>query len=74
MTKDKALKLARYALFLAGDYDIDEAKQYDEAITAIEQALAQRPWVGLTDEEVNWFGWHGTDIRAVEAKLKELNT
>jgi len=33
----------------------------------------QRPWVGLTEEEVNWFGWHGTDIRAIEDKLKEKN-
>ena len=34
----------------------------------------QRPWVGLTEEEVNWFGWHGTGVRAIEAKLKEKNT
>ena len=33
----------------------------------------KRPWVGLTDEELNWFGWHGTDIRTIEAKLKEKN-
>ena len=34
----------------------------------------EQPWVGLTDDEVNWFGWHGTDIRTIEAKLKEKNT
>ena len=38
------------------------------------EAQPERPWVGLTDEEVNWFGWHGTSIRTIEAKLKEKNT
>jgi hypothetical protein len=40
---------------------------------------AQRPWVGLTDEEFRYFAStfdYGTGglIRAIEAKLKEKNT
>jgi hypothetical protein len=41
---------------------------------------AQRPWVGLTDEEVKDIVWSlpyepsQEDIRAIEAKLKEKNT
>jgi hypothetical protein len=38
----------------------------------------QRPWVGLTDEEITKiFQRHGTPngfARAIEAKLKEKNT
>jgi len=43
----------------------------------------KRPWVGLTDDEVNtlWNEWkdavcldHKTWAKAIEAKLKELNT
>ena len=43
------------------------------------QQKAQRPWVGLSDEEFRDFAStldYGTGglIRAIEAKLKELNT
>ena len=38
----------------------------------------QRPWVGLTDEEVESFDVHAIVdaecVRAIEAKLKEKNT
>ena len=43
-------------------------------------ALAQRTWVGLTDEEVKDIVWNlpyepsQEHIRAIEAKLKEKNT
>ena len=42
--------------------------------------VIERPWVGLTDEEVNAFVWNmpyepgQSEIRAIEAKLKEKNT
>ena len=40
---------------------------------------AQRPWVGLTDEEIDDIYWGAgkhdlLDARAIEAKLKERNT
>ena len=71
--------LAQPAQHFNPDWDamavmVEEQQRMAKRIEELEQALAQRPWVGLTDEEVNWFGWHGTGIRAVEAKLKELNT
>jgi CHAD domain-containing protein len=56
-----------------------------DAITALQKALAQREWVGLTDEEIYDFAdkflyQHGSNYgirsfgKAVEAKLKEKNT
>jgi len=42
------------------------------------EALAQRTWVGLTDEEISELirATHNTGsfVRAIEAKLKEKNT
>ena len=41
------------------------------------QQKAQRPWVGLSDEEMQalWDRYaHMEMMRAIEAKLKELNT
>ena len=60
---------------------IEEHKINAELRAEIEH-LKQRPWVGLTDEEVKNFvqavwprGATPTDyIRAIEAKLKEKNT
>jgi hypothetical protein len=52
----------------------------DDRITAIKEALAQpvqRPWVGLTEDEVIDVFKEKNAIkfaRAIEAKLKELNT
>ena len=46
-----------------------------DAIQALRQALAQPEWVGLTEDEKQFFkamGFSGIDI--VEAKLKEKNT
>ena len=42
-------------------------------------APSQRPWVGLTDEEIAAFDWNhavvdAECVRAIEAKLKEKNT
>ena len=49
---------------------------------ALYAAPPQRPWVGLTDEEIDttWKKWIGTEranksyTLAIEAKLKEKNT
>jgi hypothetical protein len=79
-TEREALKLALEALEEYADYE-GKTRAADEAITAIQAALAQpaqeqRPWVGLTDEEAKSFiNFYKMDIvRFVEAKLKEKNT
>jgi hypothetical protein len=92
MTKDKALKLALEALQFALHVGFDESsesqmkkgdkagQQHRQAITAIKEALAQleqRPWVGLTEDEVIDVFKEKNAIkfaRAIEAKLKEKNT
>jgi hypothetical protein len=95
MAKDAALKLALEALegvlddspkvmdasISGGLYEVVQCR---EAITAIKEALAQppqRPWVALTNDEVNNFaaGCHlGKSVQGAiyeaEAKLKEKNT
>ena len=75
---EEALKLAQIAL------DDVEHQRFSwrrfDALVAIKQALAQpqRPWVGLTDEEVIEISHLAlTRVQAVqmtEAKLKEKNT
>jgi hypothetical protein len=64
----------------------DITKGYDIKVRiemAIEQALAQRTWVGLTDGEIDScfedHGWSPSKdyypvIKDIEAKLKEKNT
>ena len=83
MTKDEALKLAQRAL--------SNKKATPEiiyvALTAIEAALAQREWIGLTQQD--WddlykehhdrYGYARSAVglgyeEAIEAKLKEKNT
>jgi len=49
----------------------------NEMMDALEQT--QRPWVGLTDEEIDTWNIVGHEslrefVRAIEAKLKEKNT
>jgi hypothetical protein len=47
---------------------------------AIKESLTvQRPWVGLTDEEISAVDWKSNETlhdfsRAIEAKLKDKNT
>ena len=62
MTKDEALKLALEALEEVTTYTSSQSwspsmtRDCENAITAIREALAQleeRPWVGLTDEEID---------------------
>ena len=54
-----------------------QAKQRKESVRAAVEK-PQRPWVGLTDEEVKmWrprFKFSGELVKAIEAKLKEKNT
>ena len=85
MTKDEALKLALEAFC-----EIAESRNSEwqsgralKALADIDKVLAQRTWVGLTDEEivlisVDCAATHKhTDIhfaRAIEDKLKEKNT
>lgn len=78
MTKDEALKLALYFIENSegGTADLE---------AHIKEALAQRPWVWLTDEEVDQLAATHlfqnvppnlifAAIFAVQAKLKEKNT
>jgi hypothetical protein len=80
MTKDEALKLAQRAL--------SNKKATPEviyaALTAIEAALTQREWIGLTQQDwqdlyVKHHDQHGYGLssngyeEAIEAKLKEKN-
>jgi hypothetical protein len=86
MAQDKeALKLALNALETADETEFWNKQK--EAITAIKAALAQpahpplpaqRPWVGLTQQEENeiWKSSRGVQetITKTQAKLKEKNT
>ena len=75
MTQDEIFEMARQA-------DIRDSLEYDhmecniESLEAFANLVAQRAWVGLTDEDD--IDWDGGDlkslVRAVEAKLKEKNT
>ena len=64
-------------------------KQAQSSVDKAVNAMSQRTWVGLTDEEVesldcvyvNWLDYEQVEIkgekefaRAIEAKLKEKNT
>jgi hypothetical protein len=50
-----------------------------QAIKRVTPPAAQKQWVGLTDDEIKEILWNlpyelgQEDIRAIEAKLKELN-
>jgi hypothetical protein len=95
MTKDEALKQALEALERMKQHSYLRLDYAEQAITAINEALAQpplpvqpvqRPWVGLTDDEIK-DALVSVDTKtkrlppgmkafaqAVEAKLKEKNT
>jgi hypothetical protein len=58
-------------------------EQYDDMyvvyLNGVYDGKKQRPWVGLTDEEIAAFDWNhavvdAECVRAIEAKLKEKNT
>ena len=82
----EALKLALEALQVLGWQPTEEAMDYrDNAIDAIREALAEqpasKPWVGLTDKEIEQVCvplgaamLSFTEVaRAIEAKLREKN-
>ena len=53
---------------------IEIAQAYERGWNA---ALAQREWLGLTDEEIEHIAdseWEEAFVRMIEAKLKEKNT
>jgi hypothetical protein len=66
--------------------EVNEGVAVSDAAQAVLDALApmlEKPWVGLTGDEVNklWSEWkgavcldHKTWAQAIEAKLKEKNT
>jgi hypothetical protein len=90
MIKDEALRLALEALksIFASTHPYrengtctinDESVELsNKAISAIEEALAQSTWVGLTDEDKQKLAAEHHDWEslyfAVQAKLKEKNT
>jgi hypothetical protein len=53
-------------------------KQMQSSVDKAVNAMSQRTWVGLTDEEENEYNYLGPDmhwvIQEIEAKLKEKNT
>jgi hypothetical protein len=88
MTKDETLRLALEALksIFASTHPYredgtctindDSVELSNKAISVIEEALAQRTWVGLTDEdEIDWEeGGNLKDlVKAIEAKLRSKN-
>jgi len=60
------------------EYHFEKIKKWEELFERMSnKVLAQRQWVGLTDEEMAeiWEngGWYVTMFKAIEAKLKEKN-
>jgi hypothetical protein len=80
MTKDEALALALEVLTIQLENSNGEQK-YADAIKALAQPVqpAQRPWVGLTDEEKETLAYDAEGntwmaVELAETKLKEKNT
>ena len=70
MTKDEALKMCL-------EYIETDAHERKYVRHAIKEALAQRTWVGLTDEEIQYcveLKNPEAIAEEIEAKLKEKNT
>jgi len=76
MTQDEIIEMAKQAGFkMENSAAIQAAEIFAKLIAA--KALAQRTWVGLTDEDD--IDWNGTGnlkqlVEAVEAKLKDKNS
>jgi hypothetical protein len=83
MDREEIIKLARKVGYPLVEY---EGTPYIPPLLAVllkAVATAQRPWVGLTDEDMkkSWYdmenimGWYSFQevARAIEAKLKERN-
>ena len=81
MTQDEIIAMAREASFkMENSAAIQAAETFAKLIAA--KALAQRTWVGLTDDEIKTIcsenGWDSSwqslrFARAIEAKLKQKN-
>ena len=92
MTQDEIIEMAIEAEFVSHGKPSDEESElfvcvdkdiYKFAKLVATKALAQRTWVGLTDEEIKTIcsenGWDSSwqslrFARAIEAKLKEKNS
>jgi len=77
MTQDEIIEMAVQAGFkMENSAAIQAAEIFYKLVAA--KALAQRTWVGLTDDEISALSKghivRSTYARAIEAKLKERNT
>jgi hypothetical protein len=80
MNRDDIIRMAREARmpYFYGTWEIVNVDGLERFAALV--AANERPWVGLTDEEVDAFVWNmpyepgQAEIRAIEAKLKEKNT
>ena len=87
MNREDLIAMARNAGFPAADYPSLVSDKEWEALERFFQAAyaaGRKPWVGLTEEEIENI-WEGSTVpilrkeyinlaRAIEAKLKEKNT
>ena len=76
MTQDEIIEMARQAGFMMENSAAIQAAEIFANLVAA-KALAQRAWVGLTDEERSELvtlhhGWNEYG-QAIEAKLKDKN-
>jgi hypothetical protein len=81
MTQDEIVEIARFAGIRIDSFGfqggfIEEFEAFAKLVAS--KALAQRTWVGLTDDEISALSKghivRSTYARAIEAKLKERNT
>ena len=81
MTQDEIIEIAQMCKLIGMRPHLDGI--YTESLVTFAKlvaakALAQRTWVGLTDEEENEYNYLGPDmywvIQEISAKLKEKNT
>lgn len=90
--KLRAAAQAAYKAMIAAELSDGSKREWEAAVDGLKAALAepaikdsltvQRPWVGLTDEEIadianscRWSNtYHADFARAIEAKLREKNT
>ena len=90
--KLRAAAQAAYKAMIAAELSDGSKREWEAAVDGLKAALAepaikesltaQRPWVGLTDEEIteirlkmfDAFATNYEAYRAIEAKLREKNT
>jgi hypothetical protein len=78
--RNAAIRLGEdlYSVGPNGYYEMTAKQWLDWALSVVNTAPPRKPWVGLTNKEVNEI-WQNNEtdwesIKRVEAKLKELNT